>query len=281
MASGAVKTEKSTPLGRNGAPAPASGAERRASVRYPCHLDILYWQSTGAAEAYRSAKILDVSATGIGLLMSRPFETGTVLTIQLESANQKYTRTLMVHVVHARQQSHNEWVVGCAFDSKVTEEEARALGEWSLPSANRPKPAEEVTVRAAPCHAKLSPKQKRAVDALLTMPTLASAARAVKVRESTLRAWLGLPQFQAACRAARRQTTEIATGRLQHLAANALDVLEQHLNCGKATLEIQAALCILTHAVQSGQRTKRRPRTADLMQHLQGSNCQVEAATAG
>jgi hypothetical protein len=113
------------------------------------------------------------------------------------------------------------------------------------------------------------------------MPTLASAARAVKVRESTLRAWLALPQFQAACRAARRQSAEIATGRLQHLAANALDVLEQHLNCGKATFEIQAALCILTHAVQNRHRTKRHARTADLMQHLQGANGPAEAATAG
>jgi hypothetical protein len=247
----------------NGKPS-ASGAERRVWVRYPCHLDVVYWKSTGSAtEACRSARILDISAGGVRMLLNRPFEAGTVLTLQLENAEQTSTRTLLVHVVHVRPHSHSEWVVGCAFDSKVSEEDARALADWSRQASAFLGQTDENGIPAE-FRATLTPKQRRAIDALVTLPNLPAAAAAVKVRERTLQSWLELPQFRAALRAARRQAVRAAAGRLQQLSGKAVDLLERHLSCGERAVEIEAALAILQYALQTIQPTSRRSPGADL-----------------
>src|SRR5437868_6293084 len=188
MTAEALTLTKPAPSAGNGK-ASSSDAERRAWVRYPCHLDIVYWKSTGSAtEACRSARVLDISAGGVCMLLNRPFEPGTVLTLQLENAEQGCTRTLLVHVVHVRPYSHSEWMVGCAFDSKVSEEDARALADWSRQASAMLGQTEEHGI-PADFRTSLTPKQRRAVDALVTLPSLAAAAAAVKVRARTLQSW--------------------------------------------------------------------------------------------
>ena len=216
MAAEVMTLQKPASSVENGKPS-ASGADRRAWVRYPCQLDIVYWKSTGSAtESCRSARVLDISAGGVCMILNRPFEAGTVLTLQLENAEEKCTRTLLVHVVHVRPYSHSEWMVGCAFDSKVSEEDARVLADWSR-RASALLGQEENGV-PPDFRTTLTPKQKRAIDALVALPSLPAAAAAVKVRECTLQSWLQLPQFQAALRTARRQAVRAATGRLQQLS---------------------------------------------------------------
>jgi hypothetical protein len=269
MAAEVITLQRPVHSAENGTPS-SSGAERRAWVRYPCQLDIVYWKSTGSSEACRSAKVLDISAGGMCMLLNRPFEAGTVLTLQLENAERKCTRTLLVHVVHVRPHSQSEWVVGCAFDSKVTEEDARALADWSGPLPGVPGRVKDKNgIPAEPC-TPLTPKQRRAIDALVTLPNLSAVAAAVKVSERTLRTWLELPQFRAAVRAARRQVVRAATGRLQQLSGKAVDVLERHLTCGERATEIEAALAILEYAVPSIQRTNREPPSPDLQQIVEG-----------
>jgi PilZ domain len=261
MAAEVLTLKKPASSAENGKPS-ASGAERRAWVRYPCQLDIVYWKSTGSAtEACRSARVLDISAGGVCMLLNRPFEAGTVLTLQLENAEQKSTRTLLVHVVHVRPHSQTEWMVGCAFDSKVSEEDARALADWSRQASALLR--QEQNAIADGLRTSLTPKQRRAVDALVTLPSLPAAAKAVRVRERTLRSWLQLPVFQAALRAARRQAVRAAAGRLQQLSGKAVDLLERHLDCGERAIEIEAALAILQYALQSIQPTRRQSSSTD------------------
>ena len=61
----------------------------------------------------------------------------------------------------------------------------------------------------------MTPRQQKAIQALLTSPTKAEAARAAGVGESTLRQYLKDPEFITAYREAVRELLESATRQAQ------------------------------------------------------------------
>src|SRR5262245_40108120 len=81
----------------------------------------------------------------------------------------------------------------------------------------------------------------RAVQALLTEPSLAAAAATAKVSVRCLRRWLKEPDFVSCYRSARRLVFEASIGRLQALAAEAVAALGRSLSCGDARCETRAA----------------------------------------
>ncbi len=74
---------------------------------------------------------------------------------------------------------------------------------------------------------KLTPKQERALVALLDCAEVKGAARTAGVNESTLWRWLQSPEFQARYRAARRQLVETAIAQLQSDCTIAVRVLRE------------------------------------------------------
>ena len=75
----------------------------------------------------------------------------------------------------------------------------------------------------------LSPKQQRAISALLTSKTVSGAARAAGVGERTIYTWLHTVEFRAALSVAEGDVIDNAVRRLLTLQAAALDALEQVL----------------------------------------------------
>ena len=73
----------------------------------------------------------------------------------------------------------------------------------------------------------LNAKQERALLALLNEPTIAAAAVAAGVSESTLFRWLREPLFADAYRSARRASVKQAVGQLQRVSWSAASVLTQ------------------------------------------------------
>jgi len=71
----------------------------------------------------------------------------------------------------------------------------------------------------------LTPKQEKALSALLTEPTILAAAKKVGVGERTLHTWLGEDAFAAAYRNARRAAVSQAVTRLQQVSSGAVAVL--------------------------------------------------------
>lgn len=71
----------------------------------------------------------------------------------------------------------------------------------------------------------LSPKQERAVLALLQEPTIAKAAKAAEVGERTIHRWLSDPVFGKAYRKARREAFGHAIALTQHYAPLAVNTL--------------------------------------------------------
>src|SRR5690349_4515857 len=94
----------------------------------------------------------------------------------------------------------------------------------------------------------LTPRQDKAVIALMTTPTVAKAAAKAGVGERTLRGWLAEADFLAAYRAARRRALEAAVGQLQRASGKAVRALVKDLDADKAADRIKAACAILDRA---------------------------------
>jgi len=72
---------------------------------------------------------------------------------------------------------------------------------------------------------RLSPKQQRALAALLTSPTLGEAAKQANLGQATLFRYLQEPAFQESYRAARREIVQHAMAKIQHATEEAVEVL--------------------------------------------------------
>jgi DNA-binding MurR/RpiR family transcriptional regulator len=102
---------------------------------------------------------------------------------------------------------------------------------------------------------KLGRKKERAITALLENQTLADAARAVGIGETTLWRWLQEPGFKSAFREAKRRVLDEALTTLQKATGKAIGALVSILeDQGKpASARVTAAKTILETAVKSIQ----------------------------
>ena len=74
------------------------------------------------------ARVRDLSAGSIGLHLTRRFEPGTLLVIELEKKEHSLSHTLVARVVHATpSQNGTGWVVGCTLANKIAEDDLQAL----------------------------------------------------------------------------------------------------------------------------------------------------------
>jgi hypothetical protein len=106
----------------------ATGAERRAWVRYPCERESVCQPYTQEKdELWWPAQIRDISAGGVGLLMTRRFEPGTILSIELATGIESPARQLLVRVKHASTRNGQGWVVGCEFFAPLSDDDLSAL----------------------------------------------------------------------------------------------------------------------------------------------------------
>jgi hypothetical protein len=108
---------------------PPSTVERRAFVRYlsdrqvPC-------RSAGLKDCGWIAKLVNISQTGVGLLMQHRFRPGSCLTVELQSRNGSFRRTVSTRVINARAVligGTAGWRLGCALVEALSEEDLTAL----------------------------------------------------------------------------------------------------------------------------------------------------------
>jgi hypothetical protein len=71
-------------------------------------------------------KVRDISATGIGLLVSRRFEPGTILVVEMQGDPPVGERLLLARVVHTTS-AGGEWLVGCEFINPLSDDELEAF----------------------------------------------------------------------------------------------------------------------------------------------------------
>jgi hypothetical protein len=108
------------------APAPLK-RERRASVRCDCNAKGTCQTLAQRQESPWKAMVLNISCQGIGVLLGRRFEPGTLLTIELTESSAQRQRLLLARVAHATPQPEDKWLIGCTLINPLDEEELHEL----------------------------------------------------------------------------------------------------------------------------------------------------------
>jgi hypothetical protein len=99
----------------------------RAWVRFPCDAKAIC-KPAPAEPGEWQAQIVNVSPSGIGLIVTKSFQPGAMLNIALPaSSNQKF-RTVLACVVHLSPQGEGRWSVGCSFATELTDEDLQCFG---------------------------------------------------------------------------------------------------------------------------------------------------------
>jgi hypothetical protein len=109
---------------------PADGCleeERRAAPRLASDRVAACWPATVAGAFGTLARVKDVSTAGIGLVLDRRFEPGTLLAVQVEAACGGGPGNLLARVRRVMPQEGGQWLLGCAFVSPLGAEELHAF----------------------------------------------------------------------------------------------------------------------------------------------------------
>ena len=100
---------------------------RRAYVRFPCELDGSLSPITGNRGQQWTGKVRDISQGGMGIALSRRFELGTLLSVEIQEADGRSSGSLLARVVHVTPHSGGGWLIGCCFTNELGEDEVKTL----------------------------------------------------------------------------------------------------------------------------------------------------------
>lgn len=96
----------------------------------------------------------------------------------------------------------------------------------------------------------ITEQQEHLIAALLTKPTIAAAARAIGINESTARRWLKESAMKTAWLEARRQSMDHAIFALQQASTSAVTTLIKMLKSDQDAVKLRAAQIILEMGIK-------------------------------
>ncbi len=102
-------------------------SDQRAWVRYACDLQGSYRVVRVTERTQSPARVLDISACGVGLEVDRQLDVGTVLSVDLRDAGGKGVLKIFACVVRATSRGDGRWAVGCNFIRQLGEKELEGL----------------------------------------------------------------------------------------------------------------------------------------------------------
>jgi len=100
-----------------------AGADRRALVRHPCECEVPF----RSGDRCGTARVRDLSAGGIGMVLPHKVAPGGLLTVELRDNQRQSWRMKLVQVVHATPERDERWLIGTAFTKQLTHEELHAV----------------------------------------------------------------------------------------------------------------------------------------------------------
>jgi hypothetical protein len=101
--------------------------ERRYSQRRACLREIACRGVMAENEEGVPALLVELSNGGLRLVLRRGYEPGRALAVSWRETLHGVKRTLLAHVVHVNNQGSGNWVVGCALNEALNEDEVTAL----------------------------------------------------------------------------------------------------------------------------------------------------------
>ncbi len=124
----------------------------RAWVRFPCDAEATYKPSSASEPGEWQAQVINVSPSGIGLVVSRQFQPGTMLNIALPIPSDQLFRTVLACVIHVTPQEESQWALGCSFATELNNEDLQTFGIGRVKS----KPEDFRAWVRIPCGLKMS-----------------------------------------------------------------------------------------------------------------------------
>jgi PilZ domain len=97
--------------------------DRRAVGRYPCRRSPFVRVLARPSFQMHRAFLQDVSPQGLGLILDRSFDIGTLLAIQLRTVHAGVSGILTARVIHVTAQPDGSWLLGCSLNRRLTDEE--------------------------------------------------------------------------------------------------------------------------------------------------------------
>jgi hypothetical protein len=110
-------------------PDPFSTTNRRIAARHAATGKVSCHPACGRNGELWSGTLRDISRTGIGLLLPRRWEKGTILLLKLDSVRGGGPRTLCACVIHSTPHPEEGYVVGCSHGGELSEDEIQAFAE--------------------------------------------------------------------------------------------------------------------------------------------------------
>jgi serine/threonine protein kinase len=101
--------------------------ERRAAIRFQAGLESNCETLALLREKRWPARVHDISVSGIRIVLPRRFERGTLLTLEIQSKDQRSNSSHVVRVIRASQDRSRQWTLGCKFIRELTPLELKAL----------------------------------------------------------------------------------------------------------------------------------------------------------
>ncbi len=101
--------------------------ERRATERFAPDEEGGSHLTAAVSDDLRPAKVGDISANGIRLIIDHPFLPGTIVSVILSNPAQVFSRTLQMRVVYVLEQDDGRYIVGGEFGSGLGHDEMQTL----------------------------------------------------------------------------------------------------------------------------------------------------------
>lgn len=104
----------------------AVGDDRRW-VRFPCNVETACYAADAAPGEHSPARVVNISAGGMGLLLPCEFGAGTLLKLDLQGTAAHAAGPLLLRVVRATARTAGDWLLGCEFADPLRDEELNVL----------------------------------------------------------------------------------------------------------------------------------------------------------
>ncbi len=103
------------------------GPDQRTWVRFPCEARATFQMVRAEEPRPEPAQVLNISPNGVGLLVGRAIDVGTLLSVDLRGTGDQAPLTIMASVARLTARDNDEWALGCNFIRELSDRELQAL----------------------------------------------------------------------------------------------------------------------------------------------------------
>jgi hypothetical protein len=96
-----------------------SHPERRRRTRFPVRTSVCGYLRSAAGEAPAVKLVSDIATVGIGLVLDRPLEPGTIEALSLINVLNGFTCRVVLRIVHAAEQPDGTFAIGATFAAEL------------------------------------------------------------------------------------------------------------------------------------------------------------------